>query len=131
MTMRRQSLGQFGRFVVAGLVGLSIDIAVLYGALGLGAGWIAARLLSFLAAASGTWAINRRYTFEMTASPLREWMRYLASMAGGMLLNFCVYSLVLALLPHAYWTPGFAVMCGSLSGMLINFFSAKFLVFKS
>jgi len=131
MTMPKRSLDQFGRFVVAGLVGLAIDIAVLYGALALGAGWIGARLLSFLAAATGTWAINRRYTFEMTASPWREWMRYLASMAGGMLLNFGVYSLALALSPRAYWAPGFAVMCGSLSAMLVNFLSAKFIVFKS
>jgi putative flippase GtrA len=129
--MRKAVLGQFGRFAVAGVLGLLVDIAVLYGALALGAGWIVGRLLSFLAAATATWAVNRRYTFAATDSPWREWLRYLASMAGGMLLNFLAYSLVLALLPPAWWTPGFAVACGSVAGMTVNFISAKFFVFKS
>jgi putative flippase GtrA len=129
--MRKAVLGQFGRFAVAGVLGLLVDIAVLYGALALGAGLIVGRLLSFLAAASATWVFNRRYTFAATDSPWREWLRYLASMAGGMLLNFLAYSLALALLPHAWWTPGFAVACGSLAGMVVNFISAKFFVFKS
>lgn len=123
--------GQFVRFAVIGALGFVVDVAVLYGALALGTGWIAGRALSFLAAASFTWAVNRRYTFAATASLWREWGRYLASMAAGMLVNFLVYALVLWLLPAAWWTPGLAVACGSAAGLGVNFVSAKLFVFKS
>jgi len=131
--MRRDArpAGQFGRFAVAGAFGMLVDMAVLYAALALGAGWIGGRLLSFLAAASFTWAANRRYTFTATASPWREWVRYLASMAGGMAVNLLVYGLVLSLLPEAWWAPGAAVACGSAAGLAVNFVSAKFLVFRA
>lgn len=131
--MRRAArpAGEFGRFVVAGAFGMLVDMAVLYAALALGAGWLAGRLLSFLAAASFTWAANRRYTFTATASPWREWVRFIAAMAGGMVVNFLVYALVLSLLPGAWWTPGAAVACGSAAGLVVNFVSAKFLVFRS
>ena len=123
--------GQFGRFFAAGAFGMLVDMAVLYAALALGGGWVGGRLLSFLAAASFTWALNRRYTFTATASPWREWARYLAGMAGGMAVNFLAYGLVLSLLPRGWWAPGAAVACGSAAGLVVNFVSAKFLVFKS
>ncbi len=122
---------QLGSFAVAGVLGFVVDVGVLYGAMALGAGWIAGRLLSFVAAAYSTWRFNRRFTFAATASPWREWWRYLASMTGGMLVNFLVYSLALSLLPAAWWTPGLAVACGSVAGMAVNFASAKLFVFKS
>lgn len=129
--MPERLLGQFGRFALAGALGLGLDLAVLYGALALGADWVLGRLSSFLVAATFTWAVNRRYAFAATASPLREWASYLAGMAGGMLLNFVVYALTLALLPPAWWAPGLAAACGSAAGLGVNFASAKLLVFKS
>jgi putative flippase GtrA len=129
--MPERLLGQFGRFALAGALGLAVDVAVLYGAMALGADWVLGRLLSFVAAASFTWVANRRYAFAATASPLREWARYLAGMAGGLLVNFLVYAMVHALLPPAWWAPGLAAACGSAAGLLVNFASAKFLVFTS
>lgn len=123
--------GQFGRFALTGGAGFFVDLAVLYGALAVGAGPIGGRLLSFLAAASFTWAVNRRYTFTATASPRRELARYLLSMAGGMLVNFLVYSLVLWLLPPSWWAPACAVACGSAVGLGVNFASARYFVFNS
>jgi len=127
----RRRLGQFGTFAVIGALGFLVDVAVLYGALALGAGWVGGRLLSFLAAASFTWAANRRHTFAATASPWREWSRYMVSMAGGMLVNFLVYSVALVVLPAAWWAPGCAVACGSVAGLAVNFVSAKRFVFKN
>ncbi len=127
----REGSRQLGRFALAGALGFLVDVAVLYGALALGAGWIAGRLLSFLAAAGFTWRFNRRYTFTPTDAPWREWWRYLASMALGMMINFIVYSAVLELLPSAWWSPAFAVGCGSAAGLVANFANAKFFVFKS
>lgn len=130
-TARTGGAGQFARFALIGALGFVVDVAVLYGALALGAGTVAGRLLSFLAAASFTWAVNRRYTFAATASLWREWARYLASMAGGMLVNLLTYAFVLWLLPAAWWTPGLAVACGSAAGLGVNFISAKLFVFRS
>jgi putative flippase GtrA len=122
---------QLGSFAVAGALGFLVDVAVLYAALALGAGWAAGRVLSFLAAAGFTWRFNRRYTFAATDSPWREWWRYLASMTAGMLINFTIYSVVLSLIPAVWWSPAFAVGCGSAAGMVANFTSAKLFVFKS
>jgi putative flippase GtrA len=122
---------QLGSFALAGALGFVVDVAVLYATLALGAGWAGGRLLSFLAAAGFTWRFNRRYTFTATASPWREWWLYLASMAGGMLINFLVYSVVLSLIAARWWSPAFAVGCGSAAGLVANFASAKLFVFKS
>jgi putative flippase GtrA len=127
----RTGARQLGSFAIAGALGFLVDVGVLYAALALGAGWASGRLLSFLAAAGFTWRFNRRYTFTATDSPWREWWRYLASMAAGMLINFLVYSVVLRLIPPAWWAPAFAVGCGSAAGLAANFASAKLFVFES
>jgi putative flippase GtrA len=127
----RSGSRQLGSFAVAGALGFVVDVAVLYAALALGAGWAAGRLLSFLAAAGFTWRFNRRFTFTPTGSPWREWWRYLAGMSAGMLVNFLVYSLVLSLVAASWWSPAFAVGCGSVAGLAVNFTSAKLFVFKS
>jgi len=126
-----RAAGQLLRFAVIGALGLLADVAVLYGALALGAGPYAGRALSFVAAVLVTWRLNRRYTFAPTGSPWTEWWRYLGAMSGGALLNLAAYTLALWLLPAAPWVPAAAVALGSLAGMALNFVSAKFLVFKS
>lgn len=127
----RDSARQFGRFAVGGGLGLAVDVAVLYGALGIGAGLVAGRLLSFLAAAGFTWRFNRRFTFAASGSAWREWCRYLVAMSAGMLVNFLAYSLALHLVVGAWWRPALAVACGSAAGMIVNFTGAKLFVFKS
>ena len=61
-------------------------------------GWYVARVLSFLAAATATWALNRRYTFgarQSGVSLAREYLGYLLTMLGGAFVNYGVYVLVL------------------------------------
>nr|WP_315215233.1 GtrA family protein [uncultured Duganella sp.] len=126
-----RTAGELLRFAAIGVLGLVADVAVLYGALALGAGPYAGRAMSFLAAVLLTWRLNRRYTFTPTGSPWTEWWRYLGAMSGGALLNLGAYTLALWLLPAAPWVPAAAVCLGSLAGMTLNFVSAKFFVFKS
>jgi putative flippase GtrA len=126
-----KTTSQFLRFAVTGVIGLGADVAVLYAALALGAGPYAGRALSFLAAVCVTWRINRRYTFTSSGSQWSEWWRYLGAMSGGALLNLGAYTLALWLLPPAAWAPALGVAIGSLAGMVLNFLSAKFFVFKS
>lgn len=133
-----RAAGQLLRFAVTGVLGLVTDVAVLYGALALGSGPYAGRVLSFLAAVLVTWRLNRRYTFAPAtrsrpppASLWTEWWRYLGAMTGGALVNLATYTLVLALLAPAPWLPALGVALGSLAGMALNFVTAKFFVFKS
>lgn len=126
------------RFAGAGVAGLVADAGVLYLLMGLGLGWAAARVLSFLAAVWATWNLNRRYTFEAGgASAWRQWWRYLLAMSGGGLVNYAVYSAVMLYAPHRWplllpiaLLPLCAVAAGSVAGMTVNFGSAKFFVFS-
>ena len=127
---------QLLRFGVVGVLGLLVDVAVLYLGLWLGLGYYAGRMLSFLCAVWVTWRCNRRYTFIRahgagSPSPWREWCRYLAAMALGGGVNFAAYSAALLVLPPGAWLGAAAVAIGSLAGMSVNFISAKFFVFKS
>ena len=126
---------EIGRFALAGVAGLAVDVLVLYLALGSGLGYYAGRAVSFLAAVWVTWQINRRYTFvpadaATTGSLWIEWWRYLFAMLGGGAVNYAAYSAVVLFAPHARLLPLWSVCVGSLAGMTVNFISAKYLVFK-
>ena len=120
-----------GWFLVAGLLGLAVDVGVLY----LAApwmGWYAARVLSFLAAATVTWRVNRRYAFADAAphaSPWREYLAYLSAMLGGAAVNYAVYVLVLHGLSGP-WAAAIGVACGSAAGLVVNYLSARYVVFR-
>ena len=129
MTLSRQFLV----FCIFGTAGFVIDVAVLY-AFAPHVGWLAGRIVSFLAAASATWWLNRRYTFarngDATAGRAgRQYARYLVSMLAGGAVNYLTYVGVLAWMQHPH-APGFGVALGSIAGMGINFLSARFLVFR-
>jgi putative flippase GtrA len=118
------------RFALVGVAGLGVDMAVLY-ASAWAVGWYAARVLSFIAAASATWWLNRRYTFQAadSTSAGAQYRRYMASMLGGAALNYAAYAAVLRWvdLPG---TAALGVAAGSLAGMTANYLSARYLVFK-
>jgi len=122
---------EFLLFAVAGVVGFVVDAGVLY----LAAphlGWYGARVLSFLAAATATWAMNRLLAFRARrsdASLVREYLGYLTTMLGGALVNYAAYVAVL----HAAsgsWAPLLGVAVGSGAGVVVNFLAARHLVFK-
>jgi putative flippase GtrA len=123
---------QFLRFAIAGIVGFVVDVIVLYVLLGLGLGYYSGRVLSFLVAAFTTWQINRRHAFAAQADErrFREWLRYLLAMSGGGILNYLVYSGIVAFAAHGPWLPLLAVAAGSIAGLAANFLTAKFWVFK-
>jgi putative flippase GtrA len=126
---------QFASFALVGVAGLIVDIAVLYACLWIGLDYYSGRVCSFLAAVWATWELNRRYTFASSAggthgTPRPQWWRYLLAMLGGGMVNYLAYSVVVSLLPGLPFLPAVAVAAGSLAGMLVNFSSAKFLVFE-
>lgn len=124
---------QFVRFAIAGVVGFVVDAGVLYLALACGLGFFAGRIVSFMAAVWVTWRINRRHTFRERAerSVWVEWWRYLLSMLGGASVNYAAYSVVVLTVHGSRLVPLIAVACGSVAGMFVNFFAAKFWAFKA
>ncbi|MBP2227144.1 putative flippase GtrA [Azospirillum agricola] len=123
---------QFGKFGVVGIVGLLVDTIVLYGGLALGLEFFAARIPSFLAAATTTWALNRAFTFRGAADePLhRQWAKFIAANAVGGVVNYAVSVGLEANVAMVEAHPVLAVAAGSLAGMLFNFAASKHLVFK-
>lgn len=126
-TLRREFL----RFAVVGLLGLAVDVAVLYCAMTAGLGWLAGRALSFSCAVWVTWQCNRRYTFARRAgvTAWQEWWRYVSAMLVGGATNYGVYGMMMVLLPRSPLLPFAAVAAGSAAGMMVNFLSARYFVF--
>ena len=91
---------QFLFFCAVGVAGLVVDVGVLY-ALAPWLDWYLARLVSFLCAATATWALNRRFTFQARqAEPpsrvARQYLGYLSAMAVGGAINYACYVAVMA-----------------------------------
>ncbi|RZJ24626.1 MAG: GtrA family protein [Haliea sp.] len=124
---------QFLVFCAIGTLGFLVDVTVLY-ALAPLLGWLAGRIVSFLAAATATWWFNRRFTFAGDAA-LRggqvasQYARYLLSMLGGAAVNYGAYAATLVLVAHPH-APALGVAIGSIAGLGINFLSARYLVFR-
>jgi putative flippase GtrA len=122
----------FLRFCAAGVAGLLVDTAVLYATAPL-LGWYGARVVSFLAAATATWWLNRLYTFA-AAGPMPpravfyQYLRYLQAMMLGGLVNYLVYAATILFIkvPAA---PMMGVALGSCAGLAFNFISARHFVF--
>ncbi len=134
MTQRSRGASEFLRFGVVGTIGFAVDASVLYACAPI-AGWLAGRLISFLAAASTTWWLNRRHTFTGRRKDLslvetaREYFQYLLSMLAGGAVNYACYVGTLYCLDG----PGTALLgvaIGSVAGMGVNFTLARLLVFK-
>ncbi|MEE4303905.1 MAG: GtrA family protein [Wenzhouxiangella sp.] len=122
----------FIRFAIVGTAGFVVDAAVLYALIeGFHTGPLAARVPSFLCAATFTWALNRRWTFasRRTRRQLRQWGAYTLAMVCGALVNYGSYALVVMILPAARLTPLAALAAGSLAGLLVNYTLASRVVF--
>nr|WP_295827311.1 GtrA family protein [uncultured Azospirillum sp.] len=123
---------QFAKFGVVGVIGLVVDTIVLYAGLALGLQFFAARVPSFFAAATATWALNRAFTFRGAASePLhRQWAKFIAANAIGGVVNYGVSVGLESSVQTVAEHPFLAVAAGSIAGMFFNFAASKHLVFK-
>lgn len=122
---------EFLSFAVVGTIGFVVDLGVLY-LVAPALGWYGGRVVSFIAAATATWILNRHYTFghrRSEASLAREYARYLLTMLGGALVNYAAYALTLHWLGGPL-APALGVAVGSCAGLAVNFLTARFLVFR-
>lgn len=128
MSLRREAL----LFAVGGVLGFVVDAGIVQALVGT-AGWspYLARVVSFLAAATVTWFWNRNVTFVHRRShrARSEWLRWMAVMAVGALVNYGLYAVLVARFPLVYLWPWLGVAAGSAAAALINFYAARALVF--
>lgn len=131
-------LVQFLRFGVVGTVGFVVDTAVLYAMLALGAGPYAGRIPAYLAAATTTWALNRRWTFRDTGRDAgrnaggaagRQWAAFVVLNLGGFVLNYGTYAALVRFVPVVAAHPILGVAAGALAGMTGNFLLSRRFVF--
>jgi putative flippase GtrA len=120
------------RFAVVGAIGFAVDAAVLQLLVSL-AGWspFAARAVSFPAALTATFVLNRAWTFRaLRMSPVRAYGAYGVIQSIGALLNLFVFSICLLAVPALYERPIVALAIGSGVAMLFNFYASRLLVFR-
>ena len=130
---RFKLLAEFLRFGVVGTVGFVVDTAVLYAGLALGLGLYGGRALSYLVAASTTWALNRLWTFRGRGegSAHRQWALFLVVNLIGFAVNYGTYAALIALVPMVSAHPVIGVAAGAIAGMFGNFVLSRRLVFRA
>lgn len=119
-------------FAVAGVIGLLVDIAVLYAVRDF-AGPFYGRALSFVAAVVATWLVNRSLTFRGRHSGMsgtREFTAYLTLMLAGGVVNYAAYSVLVLSSDLVRQHLFLGVAAGSLAGMAVNFLTSRFLLFR-
>ena len=124
---------QFIKFGMVGTVGFVVDASVLYGLLTLlSLDPYIGRLVSFAAAATVTWLLNRHFTFRGSprSGAAGQWMRFVSVVGFGGAVNYTVYALLIASDLGLLSMPLVGVAAGSLSGWAINFTLSRTLVFN-
>lgn len=122
---------QLARFALVGVIGFLVDAGTLQAYLALLPGhFFSGRAISYLAAASTTWALNARFTFgQQTRAPLAQWGRFLLFNLSGGAVNYGVYAILVASVPLVESHPAIGVAAGSLSGLGVNFAVSRRFVF--
>jgi putative flippase GtrA len=119
------------RFGVVGVAGFVVDAGTLTVAIALGLGPWLGRVLSYLAAATTTFALNRAWTFRdaARARPVQQWALFLAVNLVGFAFNYGTYAALIAWVPLVAANPVLGVAAGSLAGLVGNFVLSRRFVF--
>lgn len=135
---------RFGAFAVVGAIGFLADAGVLTALVnGLGANPYAARAVSFAAAVTATWWLNRRWTFGargdrraargetsgIVGRIAAEYARYVGVQTTGALINLGIYALCVAADPALAAYPIVPLAAGSAVALLYNFAASRRFVF--
>jgi putative flippase GtrA len=122
---------QLLRFGVVGVAGFLVDAGVLTLAILSGLGPWFGRVLSYLVAASTTFALNRTWTFRGagSAAPVRQWALFLLVNLVGFTFNYGTYAVLIALVPLVTANPVLGVAAGSIAGLAGNFILSRRFVF--
>lgn len=119
-------------FGIAGVLGFLVDAATLY-LIKSFTGIYLGRLFSFSMAVVVTWIFNRNITFKqsnVSMGMLAEFLKYFLLMIVGGVINLGIYYLMIS---SSQWLQNFpilAVAAGCLAGMVANFLTSRFLLYK-
>jgi putative flippase GtrA len=130
---RSRLLGEVLRFGTVGVVGFIVDAGVLTLGLHFGTGPWLGRVLSYVAAASVTFSLNRAWTFrtaDRTRPVAQEWGLFLLVNLIGFACNYGTYAALIAGVPLVREVPVLGVAAGSLAGMAGNFLLSRRYVFR-
>ena len=130
---RFRLLLEFLRFGVVGTIGFVVDTAVLYAGLALGLGLYGGRVVSYLVAATTTWALNRVWTFRRRGEgpAHQQWALFLVVNLAGFAMNYGTYAVLIAFVPVVAAHPVLGVAAGAIAGMFGNFVLSRQLVFRA
>lgn len=131
---RLRLVGEILRFGAVGTAGFVVDAGVLQLGLVAGTGPWAGRVLSYLAAATVTFSLNRAWTFRTAdrSRPMtRDWGLFLLVNLVGFVCNYGTYAALIAGVPLVREAPVLGVAAGSLAGMAGNFLLSRRYVFRS
>jgi putative flippase GtrA len=125
---------QFIKFSFVGGIGFVVDAGTLtlmtrYG----GLDPVSARLISmFVFGMTTTWLLNRSLTFrgQRHGSVFAEYLRFAAANAIGNSLNFGIHAVLVETLPLFHEYPVLGAMVGTAVGLVFNFTSSKYFVFR-
>lgn len=120
-------------FAIVGSIGFLIDAGLLtLLARTYGLNVYFARALSFSAAMTVTWLLNRRKVFQVKRDANRgeEYVRYGFVQIVGALINLGVFTAVLALSPALHDIPVIPLSLGAIFGLLFNYAGATLWVFS-
>ena len=135
MTLRSFLLEHsFPRFVVVGTVGFVVDsglLSILHFVLELNV--TLARLISFSAAVTATWHLNRLITFRSTRTSqrFREWTRYTAVALLGGTLNLAIFFELAQGRTLGIFGINLALAFATLCSLTVNYTGSRLLVFTN
>jgi putative flippase GtrA len=119
-------------FAIAGTIGFLVDAGVLTALVFIGGDPRPSRLLSFAAAVTVTWLVNRRLAFgDRAAKPsLMEFARYLGASALGAVINLVVYFVLVTYGAPFSTNPVLALAIATSVSMAFNFWIYLSVVFR-
>lgn len=123
---------RFLRFAGVGAVGFGIDAGILTMLMRLGWQPVQARLVSFPAAVTTTWLLNKAWTFAAdAASAGSSYMRYSGIQIVGALINLGMFTLLIAGFPTLRAVPWLPLAAAALVALVFNYLATRHLVFNS
>jgi putative flippase GtrA len=131
---RFEMLKQLLRFGAVGVVGFVVDAGVLTLGIQAGSGPWLGRVLSYIAAATVTFGLNRAWTFrdaDRSRPVARDWSVFVLVNLIGFACNYGTYAALIAGIPLVRDIPVLGVAAGSLAGMAGNFLLSRRYVFRS
>jgi Predicted membrane protein len=116
-------LKRFASYTTVGAVGFIVDAGILSALVHV---WewphYTARALSFAAAVTVTWALNRRWVFARTHDATREYGAYFGVQAVGAFINLGTYALVILAYPPLARLPVLPFTVGAALGFAFNYY---------